>query len=78
MKQSVKSTDERKPIIMAELKKKSGGNRVTLVKQIGANEFTGHCQKGSRAGYQSLGDFTVRISFGVCPDTKTVVYTVLE
>ncbi len=77
-KKHVRSDDPRKPIITAELKKLSGGNKVTLVTEVEPNVFQGHCQKGGRAGYESLGFYQLRISFGVDPNTGTQVYQTMH
>jgi hypothetical protein len=45
MKKPVKSTDPRKPAIMAALKKASGCTKVTGVQQNGENLFSGACMK---------------------------------
>jgi len=59
MSKNVKSTDPRKALIMVALKKASGANKVTLVKEHADGRFEGHCLKGNRYGYESLGTFTV-------------------
>lgn len=69
MSKNVKSTDPRKPEIMAALKRKTGANKVTLVKENNDGSFSGSCLKGGRAGYQQLGTFTVTYD-EVFPDTE--------
>lgn len=66
---NVTSKDPRKPRIVHALKKKSGGNKVTLLKEISPGVFQGHCMKPERikeGGFflstgksESLGNFTV-------------------
>jgi hypothetical protein len=62
-KTNVTSRDPRKPQIVAALKQLSGGNKVTLVKQVDLDKFEGRCLKGNRYGYEVLGTFTVHIKF---------------
>ena len=69
MSKSVKSTDPRKPEIMAALKRKSGANKVTLVVENKDGSFSGSCLKGNRSGYDNLGAFTVTYD-EVFPDTE--------
>lgn len=66
---NVKSTDPRKSAIMAALKRKSGANKVTLVKESEYGGFEGHCLIGGKAGYKSLGTFYVEYD-EVFPDTE--------
>lgn len=75
MAKNVTSQDLRKPAIVAALKKASGGNRVTLVKQLDTNTFRGNCLLyvgngngdvngyGERSSYKTLGQFEVVIDF---------------
>lgn len=57
---SVKSTDPRKRFVMTVLKLKSGGNKVTSIKEsVTEHYFTGTCLKGNRSGYTNLGTFKV-------------------
>ena len=66
----VSSDDPRKWKITLALKLKSGGTKVTLVKEITPGVFQGHCQRQQivvdqagyahkTGGYESLGFFTV-------------------
>ena len=55
----VKSTDPIKKSVVAALKVASGANKITLVKDHEDGTFSGHCLKGNRSGYESLGTFTV-------------------
>lgn len=61
MKKHISSQDPRKGKIVAALKTKSGGSKVTLVAQIGGDLFRGHCQKRGATKYDwiSLGFFEV-------------------
>lgn len=66
-KKHVKSTDPRKAQIVAALKRKSGGGKVTLVTEdvgpITGLYFQGSCMRklpgGRGAGYEDLGVFQV-------------------
>lgn len=69
MGKNVKSTDPRKKDIMAALKRISGANKVTLVKENNPDSFEGHCLIGNKAGYKSLGTFIVTHD-DVWPDTE--------
>jgi hypothetical protein len=60
---SVHSTDPRKPYIMDALKKESGGNKVTCIRELGDGYFKGNCMSGNRSGYEKLGIFTVKMDF---------------
>lgn len=89
-KKHVKSTDPRKPAIVSQLKRISGGNKVTLLTEIEDGLFQGRCLKYVGAGngtentclgagsYKALGDFKVRIDFGSDPDTGSITYAVVE
>lgn len=75
-KKHVHSKDPRKPQIVAALKKRSGGNKVTLLTEtlhpISGLCFEGHCSKkcpgGRGTGYQSLGFFIVTAKEAGMPD----------
>lgn len=66
-KKNVKSTDPRKTAVLAALKRRSGANKVTLVKEfftesgdLSGHYFEGHCMKGSnRTGWESLGTVVI-------------------
>jgi hypothetical protein len=67
-KVSVKSTDPRKPKIMAALKRRSGANRVTNVVELwtqsgalAGHYFRGHCMKlnPTTGFYDSIGETTI-------------------
>ena len=58
---NVKSDNPIKKIVVSRLKASSGANRVTLVKDHGDGTFSGHCLKGDRAGYTSLGTFKITL-----------------
>lgn len=60
---NVKSTDPRKKSIVTALKESTGANKITLVKEIAKHIFQGHCLKGNRSGYVSLGTFIVTFNF---------------
>lgn len=57
----VHSADPRKAAIVAALKKKSGGTKVTLLKEIAPNTFTGSCLRSVGRRYEQLGEFTVEV-----------------
>ena len=63
MAKHVKSTDPRKKSIVEALKRVSGGNKVTLVKEHDDGRFEGHCLRGNRYGYESLGTFIVTYTY---------------
>jgi hypothetical protein len=50
MKKPIKSNDPRKPAIVSALKRKSGGTKVTNVREIGPNMFSGDCLKRPQGG----------------------------
>lgn len=63
---SIKSTDERKKAIVAAFKARSGGTKVTSVKEDSEGNFHAHCLKATWEGkggayrmpnYESLGVF---------------------
>jgi hypothetical protein len=66
---NVTSKDPRKHAIVAALKSKSGGSKVTLVKETSTGAFQGHCQKleiipkfgfmVKTGAWESLGTFEV-------------------
>jgi hypothetical protein len=57
---NIKSTDPRKKAITNAIKAKSGGTKVTLVKELNDGTFQGHALKTNGKGPQtSLGFFTV-------------------
>lgn len=56
---SVTSKDPRKKQVVSAIKRKSGGNKVTNVKQLKDGSFQGHAMKGGRYGYESLGEVIV-------------------
>lgn len=60
MARNIPSHDPRKTKIVEVLKKKSGGGRVTLVKEISPGVFQGHCHKYDAGNglYHSLGYFS--------------------
>lgn len=60
MAKNIASYDPRKKPIMAVLKNKSGGGKVTLVKEISPGVFQGNCSKydASKGRYHDLGTFT--------------------
>lgn len=67
MARNVTSYDPRKKPIVDALKKKSGGTKVTLLKEIGPGIFEGRCLKSggpvkdreTRSSYIELGSFQV-------------------
>lgn len=68
MKKAVKSKDPRKKPIVAALKAKSGGRRVTNVTQIGEHTFAGDCMTLTTNSWgrhwQGLGRFEVELRLG--------------
>lgn len=67
MAKYVHSADPRKAAIVAALKAKSGGTKVTLVREVSANTFTGSCLRpdpvkgNGKRGYEQLGEFMVEV-----------------
>ncbi len=63
----VHSADPRKASVVAALKAKSGGTKVTLLREVAPHTFTGSClrpgaRKGNgKRGYEQLGEFTVEV-----------------
>ena len=58
---NIKSTDPRKKLISNAIKAKSGGSKVTLVKELNDGTFQGHAlkTKGRDQPQDSLGFFIV-------------------
>ena len=56
MSKPIKSTDPRKKSIVANLKEKSGGTKVTNVKQTGESQFQGDCLKLRKLPYVTGSD----------------------
>jgi hypothetical protein len=71
MSKHVHSADPRKAAIVAALKSKSGGTKVTLLREVAPNTFTGSClrqirsacnpQGIARVRFETIGDFTVNL-----------------
>lgn len=63
MSKNVTSKDPRKPAIVAALKRKSGGGKVTLLTELSNGNFMGHCllkiTLGRGSKWESLGAFEV-------------------
>lgn len=71
MAKHVHSRDPRKAAIVAALKAKSGGSKVTLLREVAPDTFTGSClrqirsacnpQGIARVRFEQIGEFTVSI-----------------
>lgn len=71
MKTYITSANPIKQAITKALKKQTGADKVTMVYQIGANQFQGNCFKhvGSRQ-YQDLGTHTVTVNITASPEAN--------
>lgn len=63
MSNHITSRDPRKPAIVAALKRKSGGTKVTLLEEIAPGQYRGNCLRGDgntrHGGWTQLGTFEV-------------------